>query len=203
MVNRAVGGCLNNQAVSCYSVILALIGSLASNPCFAHGLGGSGWLHPLTGIDHMSAMIAVGAWSAQLGGPAIYLVPSVFVCAMAIGGAIGLERVVLTGTEAGIAVSILCLGIAICCEGRLAIPLASLAVAVFGSCHGYAHGYEMPLTQDKLSYVVGFLTTTAGLHLAGAVGALLLLERPTGNVALRVCGAMAGFAGMFFCGSLL
>jgi urease accessory protein len=203
MLDRAVGGYLNNPAIDRHSVVLALIGSLASGPCFAHGFDGSGWIHPLTGIDHMSAMIAVGAWSAQLGGPAIYLVPSAFVCAMAIGGTLGFERVVLPGTEAGIAVSILCLGIAICCERRLAIPLASAAVALFGACHGYAHGYEMPLTQDKLSYVVGFLTTTAGLHVTGAVGALLLLERPTGSVMLRAAGAMTAFAGLLFCGRLL
>jgi urease accessory protein len=180
----------------------ALIGLIVNGPCSAHGFSGSGWLHPLTGVDHMLAMAAVGAWSAQLGGRALYFVPAAFVCAMAAGGTVGFERIVIPGTEAGIALSVLLLGIAICWERKLALPLAALAVTLFGISHGYAHGYEMPLTQAKWSYATGFLITTAGLHVAGAVGALLLLERPKGSQLLRYAGGVAALAGVALCNAL-
>src|SRR6266536_3755552 len=70
-------------------------------------------------------MVAVGAWSAQLGGGAMYFVPAGFVCAMAVGGTLGFERLVVPGTEAGIALSVLLVGIAICCERRVALPFAT------------------------------------------------------------------------------
>jgi urease accessory protein len=178
------------------------IGLLAVSPCFAHGFSGSGWVHPLTGIDHMLAMLAVGAWSAQLGGRALYVVPAAFVCAMAVGGTLGFERLVIPGTEAGIALSIVFLGIAICWKRKLALPFAALAVALFGVSHGYAHGYEMPLGQSSWSYATGFLITTAGLHVAGAVGGLLLLDRPKGDALLRCAGAVTALAGVTFCNLL-
>jgi urease accessory protein len=177
---------------------IALIGLVVSSPCSAHGFSGSGWVHPLTGFDHMFAMLAVGAWSAQLGGSAIYFVPAAFVAAMAVGGTLGFEQLVIPGTEAGIALSVLLLGVAICWERKLAMPFAALAVALFGISHGYAHGYEMPVAQNKWSYAIGFLITTAGLHVAGAIGALLLLETPRGSVLLRVAGAVTVFSGLVF-----
>jgi urease accessory protein len=93
---------------------------------------------------------------------------------------------------------LLLLGIAICSQRKLALPFAALAVALFGICHDYAHGYEMPATQNKWSYAIGFLITTAGLHVTGAIGGLLLLESPTGSVLLRLAGAVTAFAGLVF-----
>jgi urease accessory protein len=98
--------------------------------------------------------------------------------------------------------SILLLGVAICWERKFALPFAAFAVALFGISHGYAHGYEMPLTQNQWSYAIGFLTTTAGLHVAGAVGGLLLLERPKGNGLLRCAGGVTALAGVVFCSAL-
>ena len=183
----------------CRFLSVTLISLLVDSPCFAHGFSGSGWLHPLTGVDHMFAMVAVGAWSAQLGGRALYLVPTAFVCAMAAGATLGFEHFAIPGTEVGIAVSVLLLGIAISSERKLALALASLAVGLFGMCHGYAHGYEMPLAQNRWNYAIGFLITTAGLHVAGAVGGLLLLESPQGRGRLRCTGAVVALAGLDFC----
>jgi urease accessory protein len=181
---------------------MTMIGLAMPYPCDPHGFSGSGWLHPLTGVDHMVAMIAVGAWSAQLGGKALYLVPTAFVIAMAVGGTLGFERLVIPGTEVGIAVSVVLLGVAICWERKVALLLAITAVALFGISHGYAHGYEMPVTQNKWSYATGFVITTAGLHVSGAVGALLLLERPKGRQLLRYAGAATALAGLAFCNAL-
>src|SRR5262245_64367776 len=98
-------------------VLILLPACLTAGPAHAHGFAGSGWLHPLTGPDHMLAMLAVGAWSAQLGGRAIWTVPTAFVCAMAVGGMAALRGWLLPGTEILVAVSVLGLGLAIALDG--------------------------------------------------------------------------------------
>ncbi len=176
-------------------LILAILGVRCS---YAHVLPGeSGWMHPLSGIDHMVAMIAVGAWSTQLGGKAIFKVPVAFVVAMFIGGVIGFTHINLPFTEEGIAISVLLLGLAIALERRLPIFLAVIGVGLFGICHGYAHGYEMPDITNKYFYVAGFLITTACLHLVGAIGGLLILENKHGHAWLRLCGVFASFVGVW------
>src|SRR5262245_26219770 len=177
-------------------VLLLLPACLTAAPAHAHGFAGSGWLHPLTGPDHMLAMLAVGAWSAQLGGRAIWAVPAAFVSAMAIGGMAALRGAPLTGTEIVVASSVLGLGLAVALNRRFAWPVAALATALFGLAHGSAHGSEMPRTADAASYVIGFLVTTAGLHVAGAAGGLLLLEQARGRGWLRLAGAATTVAGL-------
>ncbi len=170
---------------------------LISKTCFAHGYAGSGWLHPLTGYDHMIAMIAVGAWSAQLGGKAIWQVPLAFVCSMLVGGVLGFEHVTVPATEYGIALSVLILGLAIMIECRIGVMIAIVGVGLFGICHGYAHGYEIPQNENRIIYVCGFLVTTICLHLVGAVGGLLLLHEKRGRLYLRCCGGVAMLVGSF------
>jgi urease accessory protein len=178
------------------AALFLLSGSPGAGPAYAHGFAGSGWLHPLTGPDHMLAMLAVGAWSAQLAGRAIWTVPAAFLCAMAIGGMAALRGSPLTGTEIAIASSVLGLGLAIALDRRFAWPVAAFATALFGLAHGSAHGSELPRTADAASYVIGFLVTTAGLHVAGAAGGLLLLEHARGRGWLRLAGAATTVAGL-------
>ncbi len=184
--------------VSCVSYA-----ALGAAPTHAHGFAGSGWLHPLTGPDHMLAMLAVGAWSAQMGGRAIWTVPSAFVCAMAAGAIAELSGWALLGTEIVIAVSVLALGVAIALDRRLVWPLAASATALFGLAHGAAHGSQLPGTADTATYVVGFLVTTAGLHVAGAAGGLLLLECTNGRPLIRVAGAATAVVGCLLLGALI
>lgn len=179
-----------------YLPLIVIVGTLAASTAEAHGFAGSGWLHPLTGPDHMLAMLAVGAWSAQLGGRALYTVPSAFVLAMAIGGACGLTGVFMPGTELMIALSVLILGAAILLNGQVAWPFAVFATVLFGTAHGWAHGRELQGTADPVTYVFGFLVTTAGLHIAGAVAAMLLMEHPGGLTRLRAAGAAVATAGI-------
>ena len=175
-----------------YSVFLFCL----INYSFAHVIPGeSGWMHPLSGIDHMVAMVAVGAWSAQLGGKAIIRVPAAFVIAMLIGGLIGFAHIKLPGTELGIAISVLALGLAITLEHKVSLIFAVLGVGLFGVCHGYAHGFEMPEMNNKYTYAAGFLITTASLHLIGAIGGLLILGNRQGYVWLRLCGFAAAVIG--------
>jgi urease accessory protein len=180
-------------------ISLFLFLSLSSHISYAHGFyGGSGWLHPLTGVDHMMAMIAVGAWSAQLGGRAIWYVPGAFLLSMLVGGICGYSHVFIPYTEYGVSLSVLILGIVIAVEYHIAIFFAAIAVAVFGICHGYAHGAEIPLERNKITYTIGFLATTAGLHIFGATGAMLMLSnKNNGRLYLRGCGILCAIIGVF------
>jgi urease accessory protein len=178
-----------------------MILDLAHSPALplAHGFtGGSAWLHPLTGPDHMLAMVAVGAWSAQLGRRALYLVPAGFVAAMAVGAITGFTGRTLPGSELAIAVSVLTLGLAVSLSAKIATPAAAIAVALFGFAHGYAHGTEFQRAGSHLSYLTGFCATTAALHIAGAVGTLLLPQHPRGPLHLKIAGAAAAAAGAAF-----
>lgn len=178
------------------SVTVAAAG-LIPTPALAHGFAGGGWLHPLTGPDHMLAMVLVGAWSAQLGGRGVWAVPAAFVAAMAAGAAAARAGLVLPGSESAIALSSIALGIAVALARPVALPLAATATLVFGWAHGAAHGAEMPAGAG-LDYAIGFLVTTAGLHAAGFAGASLVLDHGRGTTALRALGTGSALAGSAF-----
>ena len=173
---------------------IALLSQVSSH---AHTISGSGLLHPLNGIDHLIAMIAVGAYSVQLGGRAIYMVPLSFLAAMLVGGIIGFEQYIVYYTELGIALSVALLGIAIGLKERLSIWLAVIGVGLFGICHGYAHGEELPFAENQFSYAAGFMFTTACLHLIGAFGADLIQMRiNNGDRLLQGLGFISAFVGI-------
>jgi len=169
-------------------------------PCLAHGFGGSGFLHPLTGLDHFLAMIAIGVWSAQLGGKFIYKIPALFLFMMMVGGFAGMQHIQVPRVETVISFSVLFLGFAIAINKKFALPVALIAVSLFGFCHGYVHGAEIPIYLTKTEYVIGYLLTTLCLHVIGAAGGLLLTEEKKGQQYLRYFGAvtcMAGFVLLF------
>src|SRR5690606_24882720 len=122
----------------------------------------SGLLHPVTGLDHLIVMVAVGIWGAQLGRPAIYILPITFPVVMALGGLLGLSGLPIPATlvELGIALSAVILGLLVAL--RLQIPLVAAAaiVGVFALCHGHAHGTELPSAANALAYGVGFVIAT-------------------------------------------
>src|SRR3977135_3467691 len=104
----------------------------------------SGLLHPLTGMDHLIAMVAVGIWGAQLGAPAIWVLPITFPLLMAFGGGLGGLHVPLPMPEVAIALSALVLGAAVAMRLRLPFAAAAGVVAVFAVFHGHAHGDDLP-----------------------------------------------------------
>ncbi len=163
---------------------------IASHVSFAHGFGGSGFLHPLTGLDHLLAMIAVGVWSAQLGGKSIYLVPMSFLAMMLLGGIIGIKNISIGYVELMISLSVVFLGFTIAINKKVALLFAAIAVALFGFSHGYSHGLEINNTLNTAEYIIGFLVTTFGLHIVGASKGLLLLEKTNGQKHLRFFGAI-------------
>ncbi len=171
-------------------ICVLILGWLPAGIVEAHGFGGSGFLHPLTGVDHLVAMLAVGVWSAQIGGRAIYIVPSCFVLMMTLGGVVGLEGWLWTHLEVYIACSVCLLGLAIVWNRQQSVWIASGGVALFGFAHGYAHGLEIPQLLSPAVYIIGFLITTIGLHVIGAVGGLVILEEPKGAIRLRLIGGV-------------
>jgi urease accessory protein len=136
---------------------------------FAHpGHEGSGlihgFLHPLGGVDHIIAMVAVGLLAARLGGRALWLVPASFVATMAVAGLAGMAGIGLPYAETGIAVSVAVLGLIAVLGVAMPIAVAMGLVAFFAVFHGYAHGAEMPETVSGLAYGAGFVVATTLLH---------------------------------------
>lgn len=160
---------------------------------------GSGFTHPLSGPDHMLAMVSVGLWGALLGRPMIYVLPMVFPMMMAVGGAVGMAGVDLPPVELGIALSVLVLGAMILFAVRAPVLVAVAIVALFALFHGFAHGAELPSAADPVGYTAGFVLATGLLHVVGiAIG--LIGPHRYGTVALRVGGGAIMAAGAWFLG---
>ena len=157
----------------------------------------AGLVHPVSGLDHVLAMIAVGLWGAVLGLPAIWVLPVAFPLVMAVGGLMGLLGFPLPGVEVGIAVSAIVLGVMVLAEVRPPLWLAAAIVAFFAIFHGHAHGRELPEGTSALLYSLGFVVATGLLHAVGI--ALGVAHRwALGRQAVRVAGGGVAAAGCFF-----
>jgi urease accessory protein len=157
-----------------------------------------GFVHPVTGIDHVLAMIAVGLFAVNLGGRALWAVPLSFVAVMAVGGALGVAGIAVPFVEAGIAVSVIVLGLAVALRWQWPVAGAMALVGVFAIFHGHAHGTEMPLDASGIEYGLGFMLATVLLHVVG-IGAGLGIAR-FGKVysprAVQFAGAAMAVAGL-------
>jgi urease accessory protein len=157
-----------------------------------------GFMHPVSGLDHVLAMVAVGVLAALLGGRAIWLVPASFVAMAAVGAGLGLQGVPVPFVEFGISTSVILLGLAIALQARLPLGWTVGLVGLFGLYHGYAHGAEMPADASGFTYGVGFLAATAMLHIAGiglGLGIAQLASRSATRFA-RAGGAAIAVAGV-------
>jgi urease accessory protein len=177
--------------------------TMISSAAFAHegaGMAGgfvSGLTHPLFGLDHVVAMVAVGLWGAFLGRPALYLLPIIFPVVMAFGGALGVLGFPLPGVEIGIAGSAIVLGLLVALAARPPIWIASCLVGAFAIFHGYAHGAELPHAANAITYSIGFVLSTGMLHLVGiAFG--MLVKMPSGRIAVRGLGVAISLVGVAF-----
>lgn len=184
--------------------VLSISMLVVAPAAFAHtaaGLGGfsSGLLHPITGLDHVVAMVAVGLWGAILGAPAIWLLPILFPLIMSLGAAAGVAGLPLPGVEVGIALSGIVLGLMVVLAVRPPLWIAAVLVGIFAVFHGHAHGAELPGSANPAIYAVGFVVATGLLHLSGI--ALGLVSRwPLGRAGVRVAGAFIAVAGAAFLG---
>jgi urease accessory protein len=162
----------------------------------------TGFCHPWSGWDHILAMVAVGVWGVQMGLPAIWLLPVTFPIIMSFGGFLGLVGCPLPGTEVGIGLSALLLGLMVAAEARPPLWVAVVLVGLFGLFHGHAHGTELPPNEDGLSYSIGFVIATGCLHGVGITFGLIHRWK-AGIIALRVAGTVIAFGGAFFTGRAL
>jgi urease accessory protein len=164
----------------------------AESHSFVHG-----FMHPVSGADHMLAMIAVGMLAAAIGGRALWMVPAAFMTMMAVGAALALAGVNVPFVEVGISLSVVALGLAVALQ--LPLPMAAMGlVGFFAIFHGYAHLAEMPIDASGASYAAGFLVATGMLHLVGiAAGIGLGRTFSMHGAASRSAGAVIALAGLF------
>jgi len=181
------------------TIVAALaVGGFAA-PALAHTGAGArhdlthGFLHPLGGLDHVLAMVAVGLYAAQLGGRALWLLPAAFVGTMIVGGLLGYAGVPVPMVEQGIGISVVAMGLAIAAGLQLPTLVATALVGLFALVHGHAHGAEGTGLTSFLSYAAGFVAATAILHAVG-IGLGLALDR-LGTLAATVLRRAAGVAG--------
>ncbi|MBD3736336.1 MAG: HupE/UreJ family protein [Pseudomonas balearica] len=127
----------------------------------------SGLAHPLFGIDHLLAMLAVGLWAAQQQGAARWALPLTFVATMLFGGLLGFAGIEMPLMETGIAGSVLALGLLVALAVRPPVAIAAGLTALFAASHGVAHGLELPALSSPWGYAAGFVAATAALHAAG------------------------------------
>ncbi|CAA9419808.1 MAG: Nickel-binding accessory protein UreJ-HupE [uncultured Ramlibacter sp.] len=166
-----------------------------TDPVMAGGFA-TGFLHPLAGVDHLLAMVAVGIWGAALGLPLIWVLPVAFPLLMVAGGVLGIAGIPIPFVETGIAASVLVLGLCIVAAWRAPVAVAVAIVAAFGLLHGHAHGTELPSAASPAAYSAGFVIATGLLHLAG-IGIGKLRGLPRGEIILRGSGALIAAAGVW------
>ena len=169
--------------------------SVFAHPAVGETTGfGLGFGHPIGGADHLLAMLAVGLWAAQMGGRAIWAVPSAFVTLMIFGGSLAVAGIHLPYVEEGIVVSVLVFGLLIAATFKFSATVSAFIVGVFAVFHGQAHGAEMPLAIGAISYVLGFASGTALLHAAGIAGGIIL-QKMNIERAVRFAGGAIAIAG--------
>lgn len=183
-----------------WTIVSALL-FLSPGSALAHtGTGGTGGFlhgfgHPVSGTDHLLAMLAVGLLASQARGRDVWAIPLMFVAAMILGGAVGIAGVSVPYVEAGILASVLVFGLLVAGVSRLSMSWTAPIVGLFAGLHGHAHGAEMPLAVGAGAYTAGFVTATTCL-LAVGLGLGELLRRSDLSVATRAVGGVVAMAGL-------
>jgi urease accessory protein len=170
-----------------------------------HGAAASfaaGIAHPLSGLDHITVMVAVGLWAALKGGRALWLWPAAFVGVMLIGGALGMMQVGLPFVEPAILASVVALGLLVALAVDLPVAVGAVIIGAFALFHGHAHGAEAGETMGGLEYMAGFAIATAALHAAG-IGFALVAARNSLRPLVRMAGAVCVVIGAGLIGGIL
>ncbi|MDX3977301.1 HupE/UreJ family protein [Shinella sp.] len=160
-----------------------------------HGSFMAGVSHPLFGLDHILVMVAVGLWAAQIGGRALWAVPTAFVATMALGFGLALAGIGLPFVEPAILASVVALGLLVAMAVKLDTVVSAAIVAVFALFHGHAHGGELG-SAGALSFGIGFVIATALLHGAGIGLGLGIARLSGGAIAARIIGGATALAGL-------
>lgn len=175
-------------------VLFAVSGTVAAHPGDSHASFAAAAFHPLSGADHLLAMLAIGLWSSLLGGAAIWKMPAMFVLALACGAFLGMHGIYLSPMEPLIALSVLLLGLCIAMAVQVRTPTGIAIVSLFALFHGHAHGTELPAAASGSLYLLGITVTSAALHLIGIGLGRALTQQPW---LLRSGGAAIAGAGLW------
>lgn len=177
------------------ATIAAAAISLSALPAAAHvgvGMGGgglaAGFAHPFSGMDHLVAIVGVGALAALRGRNAMLAIPAAFLAAMVLGAIVPIVGFAIPGAEVMIILSLLAVGALLGLGKRLVLPAVAGAVALFAFFHGVAHGNEMASTHMAAPYVLGFVVGAAVL-----LGLGMLAAAPVARLAQHL-GRKAGTA---------
>ena len=156
----------------------------------------TGFMHPMGGLDHLLAMLAIGLWAASLGGRALWAVPTAFVGTMLVGGALAVAGVQVPFIEQGIVLSVILMGALLLGAARFSVVTCAGIAGLFAIFHGAAHGLEMPLNANGAEYALGFAVATALLHVVG-IGFGAVIARFQAPIVTRVTGSVIAIAGLF------
>lgn len=188
------------------AVLAVMIAVIVAGAAEAHSLGvaaagfSAGLAHPLVGLDHLLAMIAVGLWAVQIAerterAAALWLVPGAFVAMMAAGGVVAMAGVPMAQVELGILGSLVVLGLLIALAPHWPVWAGVAMAGAVALFHGHAHGAEAPQAASETLYAAGFIVTTIFLHGVGISLGLVLRDGRTG-LAARSGGAGIAAAGL-------
>ena len=184
------------KEIKLFSYIFLLLPVLFMHPEMGQASGfWHGFSHPLTGLDHVLAMLAIGIWAVQVGGKAIWAIPLSFVGMMIVGGIIGMSGVKIPYVETGIVMSVMVLGVLIVASARLPLFAGMLIAGIFAIFHGHSHGTEIPNAALGITYSIGFAISTLLLHLSG-IGLALFAGNKVKIQILRFAGATIAIAGI-------
>jgi urease accessory protein len=198
---RRLAASLSARASRLWGGMMLAAAMLYGTPAMAHNGAehalsfASGFAHPMTGLDHMLAMLTVGLWAGLNGGRALWVWPLAFVGVMLVGGGMGMSGVHLPAVDAGILASVVILGLLVLSAERMPVAAGAVLIGVFALLHGHAHGTELPATAAASSYMAGFAVATGMLHAAG-LGAAYAGAGTTARIAIRAAGGVAVAAGL-------
>lgn len=183
-------------------ILVVAASALGATPAFAHlspdqhGSFAAGLSHPVFGLDHILAMIAVGLWAVILGGRAIWALPVSFVGIMAVGFVFAVMGFTLPFVEPIILLSVFALGLAVALSLRLPVSAAAGIVGLFALFHGHAHGGELG-SAAALTFGAGFALSTAVLHGIGIAMALAAGRALTGSKIIQGLGWVTAAGGLW------
>lgn len=180
------------------AALVAAIPALASaHPGHEHTTSFmTGFMHPMGGLDHLLAMLAIGLWAASLGGRALWAVPAAFVGTMLVGGGLAVAGAQVPFVEQGIVLSVILMGALLISAARFSVIASAGIAGLFALFHGAAHGLEMPLNANGAEYALGFAAATTLLHIAG-IGFGMGIARLQTPIVTRLTGSVIALAGLF------
>ena len=178
------------------AALLVATGSVFAHPGHEHASSFmTGFSHPMGGLDHLLAMVAIGLWAASIGGRALWAVPVAFVMTMILGGGLAVAGMTVPFVEQGILLSVIVLGALVLFAKRLPTLVCAAIAGGFALFHGAAHGMEMPLNANGLQYALGFALATAGLHAVG-LGFGQVMAKIGTPLVTRISGSLIATAGL-------